>query len=97
MANRYSNIETKIKVGKGKVYESILLPYIEPTDSDIVVMTKQGDRLDLLANEYYNDSTMWWVIAIKNNLTDVDLTLNEGIILRIPTRNEALQIQSSLQ
>jgi len=97
MANRYSNIETIIKTGKGKVYDSVLFPHIELSDSDIVVMSKQGDRLDLLANEYYNDSSLWWVIAIKNNLTDVDLTLKEGLILRIPTRNEALQIESSLK
>ena len=97
MDNRYSNIETKLKIGKGRVYDCTLLPYVNPTDSDIVIMTQQGDRLDLLANEYYSDSSMWWIIALKINLTDIDLTMKEGIILRIPTLNEALDIKTSLK
>jgi len=97
MDNRYSNIQTILKTGKGKVYDSVLLPNIDPTDSDIVVMTVQGDRLDLLANEYYQDPSMWWVIALKNDMTEVDISMKEGIILRIPSRNEAIQIKNSLK
>jgi hypothetical protein len=97
MENRYSNIPTILKTGKGKVYESVLLPNVDATDSDIVVMTIQGDRLDLLANEYYQDPSMWWVIALKNDMTEIDLSMKEGIILRIPSRNEAIQIKNSLK
>jgi hypothetical protein len=97
MENRYSNIPTILKTGKGKVYESVLLPNVDATDSDIVVMTVQGDRLDLLANEYYQDPSMWWVIALKNDMTEIDLSMKEGIILRIPSRNEAIQIKNSLK
>jgi hypothetical protein len=60
-------------------------------------MTIQGDRLDLLANEYYQDPSMWWVIALKNDMTEIDLSMKEGIILRIPSRNEAIQIKNSLK
>lgn len=97
MENRYSNIPTMLKTGKGRVYESVLLPNIDATDSDIVVMTVQGDRLDLLANEYYQDPSMWWVIALKNDMTEVDLSMKEGIVLRIPSRNEAIKIKNSLK
>lgn len=97
MENRYSNIPTILKTGKGKVYDSVLLPNVDATDSDIVVMTVQGDRLDLLANEYYQDPSMWWVIALKNDMTEIDLSMKEGIILRIPSRNEAIQIKNSLK
>ena len=34
MENRYSNIPTILKTGKGKVYESVLLPNVDATDSD---------------------------------------------------------------
>jgi len=27
---------------------------------------KQGDRLDLLANRFYRDSRLWWLIAEAN-------------------------------
>lgn len=97
MENRYSNIPTILKTGKGKVYDSVLLPNVDAKDSDIVVMTVQGDRLDLLANEYYQDPSMWWVIALKNDMTEIDLSMKEGIILRIPSRNEAIQIKNSLK
>jgi hypothetical protein len=97
MENRYSNIPTMLKTGKGRVYDSVLLPNVDATDSDIVVITIQGDRLDLLANEYYQDPSMWWVIALKNDMTEVDISMKEGIVLRIPSRNEAIQIKNSLK
>jgi len=97
MENRYSNIPTMLKTGKGRVYDSVLLPNVDATDSDIVVITIQGDRLDLLANEYYQDPSMWWVIALKNDMTEIDISMKEGIILRIPSRNEAIQIKNSLK
>ena len=97
MENRYSNIPTILKTGKGRVYDSVLLSNVDATDSDIVVITIQGDRLDLLANEYYQDPSMWWVIALKNDMTEIDISMKEGIILRIPSRNEAIQIKNSLK
>ena len=97
MENRYSNIPTMLKTGKGRVYDSVLLPNVDATDSDIVVITIQGDRLDLLANEYYQDPSMWWVIALKNDMTEVDISMKEGIVLRIPSRTEAIQIKNSLK
>jgi len=97
MENRYSNIPTMLKTGKGRVYDSVLLPNVDATDSDIVVITIQGDRLDLLANEYYQDPSLWWVIALKNDMTEVDISMKEGIVLRIPSRNEAIQIKNSLK
>lgn len=97
MDNRYENIKTILKTGKGKVYDSTLLSYVEPTDTDIVILTTMGDRLDLLANEYYQDPSMWWVIALKNDMTEVDISMKEGIVLRIPSRNEAIKIKNSLK
>jgi hypothetical protein len=72
---RYDNLDGKNIIGKGIVYDSLLLPYIEPTDSDILIVTEEEDRLDLLANQFYGDSNLWWVIATYNNLTDIDTKL----------------------
>ena len=79
-------IRDRNKTGKGLVYHSQLLPYIEPTDSDILIITEEEDRLDLLAYQFYGDSQLWWVIATYNNLTDVDIKLEPGLQLRIPAR-----------
>lgn len=50
------------------VYTSILYPTIPTSDDDIYIITKETDRLDMLAYRYYSDTTMWWVIAQANNI-----------------------------
>lgn len=82
---RYDKVNKIKKKGKGIVYSSNVLPYVSPVDSDILIITSEEDRLDLLANHYYGDATLWWVIALTNNLIDIDLKLQPGTQLRIPT------------
>lgn len=82
---RYDNVNIINKPGKGNVYDSVVYPYIAPSDNDILIITSAEDRLDLLASHYYNDPSQWWVIAMANNLTDIDLKLQPGTQLRIPT------------
>jgi nucleoid-associated protein YgaU len=66
---------------KGKSY-----PNIPPSESDAYVITNVGDRLDLLAFQYYSDATLWWVIAMANNNSTKGLMYPEpGTQLRIPT------------
>jgi nucleoid-associated protein YgaU len=56
------------------------------SESDVYVITTVGDRLDSLAFSYYNDSTLWWVIAMaNNNATKGALFPEPGTQLRIPT------------
>ena len=53
-------------------------------DDDIYVATETGDRLDTLAYQYYNDSSLWWIIASANNIHDAVFGFEDGTILRIP-------------
>jgi len=87
---RYNNINIENKKGKGKVYVSNVLPYITPTDNDILIITEAEDRLDLLANHYYGDPSKWWIIAVTNNILDIDFKLEPGTQLRIPTNTTAI-------
>ena len=65
---------------KGKFYPNIPL-----SESDVYVITTVGDRLDSLAYSYYNDATLWWVIAMaNNNATKGALYPIPGTQLRIP-------------
>jgi nucleoid-associated protein YgaU len=65
---------------KGKFYPNIPL-----SESDNYIITTIGDRLDTLAYQYYNDSTLWWVIAMaNNNVTKGFLYPEPGTQLRIP-------------
>jgi hypothetical protein len=66
---------------KGKFYPNIPL-----SESDVYVITTVGDRLDNLAYSYYNDATLWWIIATaNNNITKGALFPVPGTQLRIPT------------
>ena len=68
-----------------KYYKAKKYPPIPPQESDIYVVTVQGDRLDLLANIYYNDPTLWWVISVANsNITFGSMFPEPGVQLRIP-------------
>ena len=85
MASRYSNTKVVVKSDtKKRYYESTIYPKIEPKDSDFYIISSAGDRLDLLANTYYKDPSMWWVIATANNLNDANFFVEAGTQLRIP-------------
>jgi hypothetical protein len=85
MANRYQNIpQEKIK---GKVaYKTSRYPEIPLSENDIYVYTTQGDRFDTLAQQFYNDSSLWWVISIANtdSLPQNTLIIPPGTQIRIP-------------
>ena len=94
MINRYKNIP-KTKIDGKVVYKTSRYPEVPLSDSDIYVYTSQGDRFDILAQQYYNDSSLWWVISIANtsnsgnnlptNLPQNNLVIPEGIQIRIPS------------
>jgi len=85
MNSRYETSPTKKTFDGKKVYRAKIYPNIPLRDDDIYVATELGDRLDTLANYFYNDSTLWWIIASANNLHTAVFALKEGTILRIPT------------
>ncbi len=74
----------KTETGK-KYYESNIYPLITPRETDIYVITTVGDRLDILANQYYKDPRMWWIIASANNIRKDSIFITPGTQLRIPT------------
>jgi len=43
-----------------------------------------GDRLDIMAQNFYNDVDFWWIIASANSLTGDSLFPPVGMQLRIP-------------
>ena len=82
--SRYLDNDNK-KTPDGKtVYKSKRLKNIPLKNDDIYVASQTGDRLDLLANQYYGSPAYWWIIANANNIHDGKLGLKDGTILRIP-------------
>jgi len=83
--SRYKNIDIVKKEGIRKYTSTIVYPISNPRVDDIYIITKDGDRLDNLAYEYYKDPTLWWVIARANNIGKGTLFPEVGTQLRIPT------------
>ena len=83
--NRYQNIP-KTKIDKKLVYVTSRYPEVPVTSDDIYVYTVQGDRFDVLALQYYKNSSLWWVISIANTdkLPQNSLVIPEGLQIRIP-------------
>jgi hypothetical protein len=44
----------------------------------------EGDRLDLMAYDYYGDSRYWWILADLNPQIDSVLPLIPGTVMRVP-------------
>ena len=57
----------------------------DPTDQLYIVEEKYNGRPDLIANAFYEDWRLWWVIAQFNNILDPYLEMGTGAILYIPT------------
>lgn len=88
--NRYSSIPV-IKNNKGiRYYRNNIYPDIPLTDQDLYVITTAGDRLDLLANDYYGDTSLYWIIASANDLPGDSLIPPLGQQLRIPADVETI-------
>ena len=69
-----------------RYYKPVFYPQVEESEEDIYVITEFGDRLDLLANQFYSDVSLYWIIAIANpNVVSLgSLTPPVGTQLRIP-------------
>ena len=68
------------------MYATSRYPEIPLSPNDIYVYTTQGDRYDILALNYYGDSSLWWIIESGNpNIDLMTLVIPEGVQIRIPS------------
>jgi hypothetical protein len=83
--NRYQNIP-KTKINGKEVYVTSRYPEVPLSENDIYVYTSQGDRFDTLAQQFYKDSSLWWIISIANTdkLNQNALVIPPGLQIRIP-------------
>jgi len=83
--NRYQNISTTTNSQGVKLYKNLKYPEIPTSVDDIYVISVSGDRFDILANEYYGDPSLWWIISIANpELPQNSLYLPLESQIRIP-------------
>ena len=84
--SRYEKTPLLYDTTNSKVYHSIKYRdiYIESDkDKYFKITEREQGRLDIIAQDYYNDATKWWIIAYANNLTNC-FYVPIGTTLRIP-------------
>mgnify|MGYP003132115099 CR=1 FL=1 len=64
------------------------LPSIPQSSDDRYIFSREGDRLDQIAYEFYQEARYWWIIAVANNLGKGTLSVKPGIQLRIPASTQ---------
>ena len=82
--NRYSVAKIDARFDGKRVYKSVLYPSISVDSSDFYIVTNETMYLDSLAFKYYKDTSLWWIIALANNLGKGRLSVPFGLQLRIP-------------
>lgn len=91
MQSRYQNIATtKLDITGSLYYQTNLYPEIQPTNNDYYVITTVDDRLDLIALDFYQDSSLWWIIASANALPGDSIYPPIGVQLRIPENLQSI-------
>lgn len=83
--DRYQRIPVTFSRDGRRHISTTRYPNIEGRESDIYVITTRGDRFDILANQYYKDPTLWWIISIANPQLPQDSYYPPlGVQIRIP-------------
>ena len=82
---------TKIQNVKGKkILKTTILPNIGADIADVIIISRYGERLDLLSNEHYGTPSYWWIIAEANGIGKGSLAIPTGKQLRIPMNTEEI-------
>jgi hypothetical protein len=82
---RYNNIPITTRYDGKRVYLSTFYPSVSPSSTDLLIVSQEGNCLDTLAYKYYGDPTLYWIIANVNNIGRGRMSIQSGLILRIPT------------
>ena len=79
-------------------YINVKYPNIPRSINDIYVLIGESDRFDILAQQYYNDSSLWWIISTANfNLQQNSLLPTPGSQIRIPAASRLSEILSNYE
>lgn len=97
MADRYKNIREVITTDNVRYKVNAIYPEVPLSQDDFYVISTGGDRYDTLAQQFYSDHTLWWIIASANNSERASLIVEPGVQLRIPANKEyILQLYSEV-
>ena len=87
---RYRNNIIKKDKDNVRYFKPRIIPNVPIKDSDIFVYPVYGDRFDTLAQKFYGDSNLWWIIAKANNINDGSIGLKPEKRIRIPVEIQSI-------
>lgn len=90
---RYNTTEITNDANTGKRRKSTtILPVVPGGITDVQILTTSMERLDKLANTFYGDASLWWVIAVANSLGKGTIIVPPNTLLRIPSTDQLFDI-----
>ncbi len=89
--NRYQTATVTLNADKKRVQSSTIYPPIIAQDGDIYIITTYNDSLDNIAQAFYGDPALWWIIAEANALGKGSLKVPAGVQLFIPNNFEKIE------
>ena len=88
--SRYDTVKLISRNGISKIGTADI-PKVEDKNSDILLIATQGDRCDLISQQYYGTSDFWWFIASVNKLKSNNI--EAGTQLRVPVSTEQAKLR----
>jgi hypothetical protein len=79
MIDRYKYTKQEMKR-----YNTAVISDFDYQETDYYIFSREGDRLDALAFQFYQDPSLWWVIANANNIGKGSFAISPGLQIRIP-------------
>ena len=94
--SRYSTTQTIRDNNEKRRFASTIIPSLPLSPADIYIRTTSVERLDNLAYRFYQDPTLWWIIAGANGLGRGSLMVPSNRPLRIPSKSNYQQIINNI-
>lgn len=66
-------------------WDLVDFPTVPEQPDDLQYQVVANDRLDTLADQFYGSSIFWWIIAVANGMDLIEVELNIGAVLRVPS------------
>ena len=88
--NRYDRVK---KVSENKISRigTADFPKVEDKNSDILLIATDGDKCDVISQQYYGTPDFWWFIASVNKLKSNNI--EAGTQLRVPVSTEQAKLR----
>ena len=90
--SRYATSRILSNINENRYVSTTIIPVLPFSTSDTYIITTSIERLDKLANTFYNDASLWWAIAVVNGLGKGTLVVPPNSRLRIPNIANIQQI-----